>query len=474
MRAPELKTVAAGLAEAGAPGLPTVILAREIPLYEVEFAALEFAEDVKLPSSDWAALALARALGEISPADVDAYLGLGEAVSEGLVRRLLDDALLEDSSGVNVVTLPVAAQESGLGAFFRRLFGSKAPPVETITPPQRPATAARTLRDSRASTSPLCRLSAGGTQALESGALSRRRVRPARLLFVADPLLFLGVVDEKRQRHTQHRRATPLEPDRVPEPLRVLDETFALPADERIGACGIESSIRGFAGRLVGVVPGAQWEVRQFERRGGKGREQQFALMVLAGFPSSDAEGLLWRAYLRQHAQTNDCPHIDAARVVERDLRGVHDLLKTVAADTPLPDPGALRADGAFEMRCDRTLLPVLLGEADRADDTFLPALAMRWWVGLRAHAMPLNIEAAHAAFYDFLRRRDGNLRRNFDATCVEVATSLTTYWGENPGLPSPDEAAIELWAREELRAALCMRRQHGDLVAPYENAEAP
>ena len=38
MRTPELKAVAASLADAGAPGLPTVVLAREVPVLEVEFA----------------------------------------------------------------------------------------------------------------------------------------------------------------------------------------------------------------------------------------------------------------------------------------------------------------------------------------------------------------------------------------------------------------------------------------------------
>ncbi|APR75119.1 Hypothetical protein A7982_00465 [Minicystis rosea] len=448
-----------------------MVLAREVPLFEVEFAALEFAEEAKLPSSDWAALALARALDKISPADVDAYLGLGEAVSECLVRRLLEEALLEERLDEKAVA-PPPAEESSLGAFFQRLFGSKAPPVESVSPPNRTLTAARKLRESRASTSPVCRLSTGGAQALERGAVALRRVRPARLLFLAEPLLFLGVVDEKRQRHTQHRRATPLEPERAPAAFRVLDATFALPASERLGACGIESSIRGFSGQFVGIVPGAQWEVRQFERRGSKGREQQMALLVFAAFSSSDAERLRWRAYLRQQDQTQDCPHVDATRFLQQELRSLHSLMTIIEADAALPEPHTLRGDGAFELRCDGMLLPTLLGEADRPEDTFLPALATGWWVGLRTHAMPFDIEAGRAAFYEFLRRRDATLRRNFDGTCADAATSLITYWGENPGLPSADEAAIQLWARAELRAALCMRRRHRDLVVAYENAE--
>lgn len=472
MNASELKTIAGSLSKSGAPGLPTVVLTREVPLYEVEFAALEFAEEAKLLSSDWAALALARALGDISPADVDAYLGLGEAVSEGLVRRLLEEALLEEHSHEKV-TAPRPAEESGIGGFLRRLFGTNVPPVEPVTPPSRARTAARKVRESRATTSPSCRLSAGGTRALERGAVVQRRVRPARLLFLSEPLLFLGVADERQQRHTQHRRPTPLEPDRVPDALRVLDTPFALPPSERLGACGIESSIRGFPGQLVGIVPGAQWEVRQPEWRSSKRREPQMALLVLAAFPSSDAEGLHWRAYLRQQEQTRDCPHVDAARFLHKDLRTLHSLLGTINADGLLPRRGALRTDGAFDLRCDSSLLPRLLGEADRPSDTYLPALAPGWEVGLRTHATPSDIHAGRAAFYELLRRRDAALRQNFDGTCADVATSLISYWGENPGLPSADEAAINLWARADLRAALCMRRRHRDLVAPYEPTEA-
>jgi len=377
------------------------VLTREVPLFEVEFTALEFAEEAKLPTSDWAALALARALGDLSPADVDAYLGLGEAVSEGLVRRLLDEGLIEERAEQNVQAAK-PAEDPGIGGFFRRLFGgSKAPPVEAVAPPRRVQTAARKLRESRASTTPVCRVSAGGAQALDRGAVAQRRVRPARLLFLAEPLLFLGVVDEKRQRHTQHRRPSPLEAERVPGAFQVLDATFALPPNERLEACGIEANIRGFPGQFVGIVPGAQWEVRQMERRSNKGREAQVALLVLAAFPSSDADGLTWRAYLRQQDQTQDCPHVDAARFLHEDLRSLTSLLDTVGGDGPLPTGAGLRGDGAFDLRCDGTHLPNLLGEADRPDDTFLPALAPSWWVGLRAPTSTRGAPPSTTSFVD-------------------------------------------------------------------------
>lgn len=466
-----LKVIAGALGDTGAPGLPTVLLMRETLVYEVEFAALEFAEEAKLSSCDWATLALARALGEISPAEVDAYLGLGEAVSEGIVRRLLGEALLEEPSSAR--RSDSLSPDGIVTGFWRRFFTAASPPVEeTVAPSAPPRTEGRKLRESHASATPVCRLSAGGAKALELGAVARRRVRPARLLFLADPLLFLGIVDEKRHRHTQHRRPRPLEPDRVPPALRTLDATFALPASERLQACGIETGIRGLSGQFLGVVPGAQWEVRKAERSGPEGREQQSARIMLAGYPSSETESLHWCSYLRWAEQTQGYPHVDACRVLGQDPPSLNRFLATLKAEVPLPLQEALRSDGAFELRCDGPLLSRLLGGADRPDDTYLPAHMSDWEVGLLAHPVPLDIEASHDAFYELLRRRDATLRKDFDRTCSDVKSELISYWGENPGLPSVDEAAVRLWSEPEFRAALCMRRRHRDLVAPYETTE--
>jgi len=469
MNPAELKVIARALGDKDTPGLPTVLLMREALVYEVEFAALEFAEEAKLSSCDWAALALARALGEISPAELDAYLGLGEAVSEGIVRRLLAEELLEDPSSARRSDSP--SPDGGVAGFWRRFFTAP-PPIESVAPSAPPRTEGRKLRESHACATPVCRLSAGGAKALELGAVARRRVRPARLLFLADPLLFLGIVDEKRHRYTQHRRPRPLEPDHVPPALRTLDATFALPASERLQACGIETGIRGLSGSLVGVEPGAQWEVRKAERSGPEGREQQSARIMLAGYPSSEAEHLHWSSYLRWAEQTQGYPHVDAGRVLGQDPPSLTRFLATLKAEVPLPLQKALRSDGAFELRCDGSLLSSLLGGADRPDDTYLPAHMSGWEVGLRTHPLPLDIEASHDAFYELLRRRDATLRKDFDGACSDVKSELISYWGENPGLPSVDEAAVRLWSEPELRAALCMRRRHRDLVAPYETTE--
>lgn len=464
-------SVATSLVEAGAPGLPTIMLARELPLFEVDLAALEFAEDVTLPGADWAVLALARALGEVTPADVDGYLGLGEVVSEALLRRLVAEALLQDRDAERVETETTGG---GLTGFFRRLFGGSAS-AGPATP--RSDTMARKLRESRAAVMPSCILATGGSQALERGVASQRHVRPARLLFTADPLVYVDTIDEKRQRFTQHRRARPLDPEEVPPPFRALDSLLGSSPEARRAACGIDAALRGFPGRLVGIVPGEPWEVRPFvvSQRGRRDEvkspsgNRQFGLLIVAGFPSSEAEGLRWRVYLRAQDKTRDCPHLDAEELFGPHLLDVPNLLDVASFEDVVDQlPTDLRADGAFELRCSEEALPRLLGAADRPDDTFLAATAPDWWVGFRVHALPRDPGAARAAFFEFLGRREAPLRREFDATCSAVAATLRSYWGEEHDLPSPDDAARLLWSRHELRAALCMRRLAGDLVDPY------
>lgn len=471
MNSNELKTVAMDIVHAGAPALPTILLARELPLYEVEIESLELAEEEKLAASDWAVLALARALGEVSPADVDGYLGIGDAVAEGLHSRLLDEALLQEREPGEDVPKPTRPK-TGVVAFFRRLFGSETPALET---PKRKRTAARRLVDSTASTTPICVLSPDGAQALVRGVVARRRSRSARLLFVAEPLLYLEMIDEKRHRYSQHRRPRPLGPEEVPVPLRTLDVSLGLAPDDRLAACGIGSTLQGFHGQLVGITPGTQWEVRrhvsgQRGRRGDqRGADTRTALLILAGFPSSDVDGLGWRVFLRVQDRVQDCPHLVAMSLLDASVRSVAQLSRSIDVDKlGVPFPTAVRADGAFDLCCDAASLPRYLGDADRPDDVYLSTDTRGWWVGLRAHARPTDPAAARAAFFELLSRRDSELRRQFDATCAVVAESLRSYWTDTQDLPSVDEVAQTLWARPDLRAALCMRRMHGDLVEPY------
>lgn len=450
----ELKEIANQVMQAGAPALPTIVLVRELPIFEVEFATLEFAEEVKVPASDLAVLSLAKALGEVTAADLDAYLGLGETLSELLLARLLEEELLRPRDEVASEDSP----KTGVLGFLGRLFGGKA--TAAPAPTGRLPTGARALRDSRASPSPVGVVSPAGAAALEKGAMIRRRVRPARALFLSEPLLFLETVDEKRHRYAQYQRPAPLAPAEVPAPFHQLDETLGLPPDERLAQCGVGPKLGGLPGQFVGIVPGAQWEVRA---------EQHTAALVLAGFPSSDIDGLRWRLYLRRKQRVRDTP-FDPARVIDPKLRSLSGVW-AITLNAVAPE---LRPDGAFGVRRDEHSLTALLGDSDLPTDTYLSANALGWDIGLRAHACPADEVAARAAFFEFLGRRNSGLRDDFDGVCAAVAASLQAYWGEQHLLPSADAVAAHLWARPDLRAALCKRRLRADLVEAYLARETP
>ncbi|HIH2749968.1 hypothetical protein L3V59_41405 [Burkholderia aenigmatica] len=474
MNEAHLHKIAASLHEAGISGAPTAILTRDVPLYEVEFEALECVQESKLRPADWAVLALARAMGRLSPALVDEYLGLGATVSEVIVRRLLDDQLLHLELQLDNAASGQA--DTGLLALTRHLLTfsvlGRVESKPSVAPKSTSApTAARKLHPSRASDSPMCRLSDLGTIALERGVIPQRRVHKARLVFLAEPLMFINVVDDKQQRHTARHRLAPLQPGGLPLSLRTLDDSLSLPAEQRMVACGIGTSVPGLSGQLVRIVPGSQWEVRHVTRRIDGKHQPQSAALVLAAFHTTSDE-LRWHTFLQHGARPQACPQINAASLV--DVQELHPagLLAAVRSDLPLPAGTPLRGDGAYELSCDSEQMINMTGGGDRPCDVLLQALLGPWHAGLRIHAVPANREAARQAYFAFLSRSDAALRRDFDATCAEVAARLADYWGSDHGLPSADEAAMNLWPQVGLRAALCMRRLQRDLVSPYAPVE--
>lgn len=464
MSAPNLHAIAASLYAAGIPGDPTAILARDLDLFEVEFAALEFVQESELRPADWAVLALARAMGRISPLLADEYLGLGDTVSEAVVHRLLGDQLLQEDGAE-----PARTDEGGLSfakhLVMSRLFGAT-PPGQAAAP-----TRARKLRASRALGSPLCRVSDLGSMALERGTIPQRRIHKARLLFLAEPLLFIRVEDDRQQRHTARHRPPPLPPQDVPPSLRTLDSSLCLPADERMASCGIGAGVAGLSGQLVRIVPGTQWEVRRLTRRVDGQHRTQTATLVLAAFHAVPGE-LLWRVFLRHGSQAQACPQVNAAQLIDPRWQHPASLMAAVHEALPLPVETPLRDDGAYEVPCDSGQMTAMLGDADRPCDTLLHARIDAWHAGLRVHAVPADAEAARQAFYALLSRNDAALRRDFDTTCAEVASQLSAYWGRDQVLPSPDEAAVNLWPQAGLRAALCMRRMERDLISAYADKE--
>lgn len=474
MSALNLQAIAASLYKADMRGHPTALLAQELQLFEVECAALECLQESELRSADWAVLALARAMGRISPALVDETLGLGAAVSEAIVHRLLGDQLLGQA---DAQLEPEAARtDGGLLSFAKhllmpRLFGATPPAPPPSSPPAAARSHARKLLTSRAPGSPLCEMTYLGSVALERGVIPQLRVHKARLVFLAVPLLFIRVEDERQQRHTARHRSPPLRPDEVPQSLRELDSSLELPPAERMAACGIGASVAGLSGQLLRIAPGTQWEVRRLGRRVEGQYQPQTATLVLAAFQAGP-DKLHWQAFIRHGTQTQACPQIDTDQLIPAQWRDPATLISAVQVTPPLPADAKLLADGAYEVRCDSEQMIQMLGAVDRPCDTLLQGQLDVWHAGLRIHAVPADAKAAHQAFYAFLSRSEAGLRHDFDATCVEVASDLAAYWGHDHVLPSADEASVNLWPQVALRAALCMRRLDRDLVSAYAAQE--
>ncbi len=455
-----LHAIAASLYAAGAPGDPTALLAQDVTLYEVEFAALEYAEDSKLRSADWAVLALARVLGHVSPALADEYLGLGDIVSEAIVHRLVEEHLLQHGD----ITQQKA--DGGIMSFFQQFLKST---PRILAPLEGAPTQAQKLYTSSAPTTPLCWLTDIGTAALNSGRVPLRRERTARLVFLAEPLMFIKVEDEKQQRNTQFHRPPILPPQEVPASLRALDTVISLPPEERMAACGIAATVPGLSGQLLRIVPGSQWEVRKVCRPVGRRLGPQAAALVMAAFHST-ADGLTWRTFLWQDRTQSPCRDIDIPGLIDAQTHHPTKMVAAILASHPSNQPmtARLRNDGAYELPCSSEDIPNLIGNHDRPCDVLMLSQVDRWQAGLRIHAVPADRDAARKAFYAFLRRSNAALQSNFDLTCDDVASSLAKYWNGDFDLPSADEAAADLWSDAQLRAALCMRRLHRDLVLPY------
>lgn len=433
-----LRGLAQQVRRAGARDLPTFLLVREVPVFEVDFESLEFTEETQLAASDWAALALAEALGEIGPSDLDGYLGLGEALSEALVHRLLESGMLQE-----------------------------APPSQG-----RRVTSAPRVKEPLASELPRCALSPHGEGALRRGVVIRLRSRPARASFITRPLHFLRLLDEKDRRYSEHRRARVLDPEDVPQELQSLDESLGLPSDERAMTSGIGGELPGIAGQFVGVEPGSQWEVRprRSRKREGNGDSQVMATLVLAGF--RDGEGMSWRSFVKDGERFDEARLLEPSRLLDPALCSTPVLLFEANRDASTPiSEDALQSDGAFVVACTAAQLESLVGDGDRPEDCYLISPAFEdWSLGVRARMVPIDRCEERRFFYLYLRRREPDLRRDFDATCTELIQILADYWGESSGLPTSAEAVQEAWAVRELRAALCRRRLDADLIEPYQD----
>ena len=455
----QLNSIALRLAQHTGGQLPSVLLARHSFQYEVEFVELEIEEETKLMSSAWVCLALADAARSVSVADIDSCLGFGEIVSTALVRNLLEDGLLEVVPPVQSILLP--SPKRGRGIFS--LFGGGRDPEPTPASVE-VSVVGNKLYNSSAPSFPKYRLNVAGANALKYKALVYRRPRGARLRFLVEPLLFLGVTDEQTQRYVQHSRPRLLDAAKAPPIFRELDSIMAMPGDDRFVECGIGHHVSGISGRIVGVVPGSQWEVRPVERK----KAHQTGMIILAAYPETSGHGLSWRLYTDVDNDIRLRDHVDTTRLLPENLRGPTALREAVSSTASSAELGSLGHEGAFEFRYGISQLPQILGKGEAPNDTYLPISVEGWNAGVRVHPTPADAETAILSLREFLTRHDAGLRKDFDNTYGTVATSLKSYWGTDMTLPSAEEMAASLWPKMDLRAALCMRRLQRDLVVPY------
>lgn len=450
---------------------PAVLLFRRVPSFEVEFAALEMEDDLDLTAWDEAVLGLANARGAVTPRDADAYLGLGDELSQAIVGNLARERLLaeapapapepswgdwQQSPHVNLFT--GLARAAGLG----RLASSD---------PRAPSQA-RVLKESAAPDAPLHVLTEAGRSALQRGRRVVRFRTRARLVFWESPLRFVDVESERHHRFGHIRRDEPLKPEAVPPVFRTIDDALGLPPAERARQIGIETGIPGLRGRLVGVSrdstptlvgvePGKTWEVRRLP-------EQRDGLLVVAGFAVSSPERLMLRTFVGSTRDLRDDVHLAASTLLD------------VAASAPNALTAALRArglpaldmapDGAFRVRAPADEIGTLLGRGEAPSPAYVPLEkhVPGWSAAVRVRALPADRAAAERAFFLLLGRRRAALRASLERACLDTAAALRAYWQE-PFEPPPLEAVLaEMWRSRELRSVLCARRLEADLVTPY------
>jgi hypothetical protein len=441
---------------------PSVLHVRRVPAYEVTFDALQVLVEEKLPAPDLAVLGLLDALGVATADDVRTYLGLGFEVSDALLQLLIKEGLIQQQGAAN----PEMAEDS-LWTRVKALLGLASPPPPAS---RRPTQARRVELPDPSAMGPNLELTAKGRDVLGVGLHPRAIERPCRMTIWADPPHVVRAIPEGKQRFASENKRQPLPPGDVPAPLRRLDELFALPVNERVNALGLGEYLKGVEGRILGVVPNRQWEVRlaPWERMN---------LMVVAGFESSDLGGWVWRTFVGSDQRLELCSRLEPG------VLGVNQepaLLQDRAAGLLNGKPGEpARGRGAFRLRCQGATLLELMGTSDQPRDHWLPleeADAKGWQSALLVRGLAASEQDAHLAMVELLSRHETSAQKDLQATARQVWTLLESYW-EEPGVlvPPPEQWLMEqLWQRPIMRKAICAARLEDDLVKPYRGARLP
>jgi len=441
---------------------PSVLHVRRVPTYEVTFDALQFLVEEKLPAPDLAVLGLLDALGVATADDVRTYLGLGFEVSDALLRLLIKEGLIQQQGAASAET-----EEDSLWTRVKALLGLASPPPPAS---RRPTQARRVELLDPTATGPNLELTEKGRDVLGAGLHPRVVERPCRMVLWADPPHVARAISEGKQRFASDNKKPPLPPGDVPEPLRRLDELFALPVNERMTALGLGERLRGVEGRILGVVPNRQWEVRPAPW-------ERVNLMVVAGFESSDLGGWVWRTFVGSEQHLELYPRLEAT-VLGVNLEPA--LLQAQATGLLSGEPGVpTRGRGAFRLRCQAATILELMGRSDQPRDCWLSlggADATGWQSALLVRGLAVSEQDAHLAMVELLSRHENSARRDLRETARQVWTLLESYWEEPGALAPPTERWLmeQLWLRPVMRKAVCAARLEDDLVKPYREARLP
>jgi hypothetical protein len=441
---------------------PSVLHVRRVPAYEVTFDALQVLVEEKLPAPDLAVLGLMDALGVATADDVRTYLGLGFEVSDALLQLLIKEGLIQQQGAASA-----EAAEDSLWTRVKALLGLASPPPPAS---RRPTQAQRVEPPDPTATGPNLELAEKGRDVLGAGLHPRVIERPCRMVIWADPPHVARAIPDGRQRFASDDKKPPLPPESVPEPLRRLDELFALPVNERKNALGLGEHLKGVEGRILGVVPNRQWEVRPAPW-------ERVNLMVVAGFESSDLGGWVWRTFVGSDQR------LELFSRLEPTVLGVNlepALLQNQAAGLLNGKPGEpARGRGAFRLRCQGATLLELMGASDQPRDFWLPlgeADAKGWQSALLVRGLAASEQDAHLAMVELLSRHETSAQKDLRETARQVWTLLESYW-EEPGAlaPPPEQWLMEqLWQSPVMRKAVCAARLGDDLVKPYREARLP
>lgn len=400
------------VAQAAGGACPVLLYHRQEQTWRADFTDFEVDVHEEIAAPERAVLELIAALGTASALDVDRYLAMGRE----LPPRILQ--VLEREQSVARSDAPRAATEA------RMVHEHAAEPGET-----------RFVLTER------------GRTLLGSGARTVRRTVPLRLRFLERPLWFVEV---EERRSTKRALIPESDLSAVPRPLLELDGHLRLPEDERLARCGVPAELPRVNGRLRGPRSGADHSLGRGKRLG----------IVVARLESGETN-----SFFRFGPRLKSVPALDPARVSPIGARSISDVLGSCGYSVGdsiegVPSVRLARRELLHELGPGATPRARWLKLTRRGDEGELAVLV---------RLIPADMDAAKAAHIAWLGGRATDVgTKGLELVARDGWGELNAHWGLAWPMPEMDEIVDALWARRQLRRALCQHRMRADLVDAY------